>query len=68
MAIRRFIVCAILTAVFVPVRWVNVAEANEVVWPQFRGPGGLGIAPDEKTYPTTLDSSNNLLLKTPVPE
>jgi outer membrane protein assembly factor BamB len=68
MAIHRFVVCAILTAVFVPTHCVSMARANELVWPQFRGPGGLGIAPDEKTYPTTLDASKNLLWKTPVPE
>jgi outer membrane protein assembly factor BamB len=41
--------------------------AEEAVWPQFRGPGGLGIAPDNQTYPARLDTSKNLLWKTEVP-
>jgi len=41
--------------------------ANEPNWPQFRGPGGLGIAPDNQTYPVELNMSRNLLWKIEVP-
>jgi outer membrane protein assembly factor BamB len=42
--------------------------AGQAAWPQFRGPGGLGIAPDERTYPTELDTSGNVLWRTETPE
>jgi outer membrane protein assembly factor BamB len=45
----------------------NTTQANEHVWPQFRGPGGLGIASDDQHYPVELDMSRNLLWKTEVP-
>ncbi len=35
-------------------------------WPQFRGPGGLGIAPD-KDLPVTWGANENLLWKTDLP-
>lgn len=42
--------------------------ANEPNWPQFRGPDGLGIAPDNQSYPAVLDISHNLLWKAKVPK
>ena len=45
-----------------------ISHAGQAVWPQFRGPGGLGIAPDNQAYPTKLDTSENLLWKTKVPK
>jgi outer membrane protein assembly factor BamB len=41
---------------------------SQATWPQFRGPGGLGIAPDNQAYPTELDTSRNLLWKMKVPK
>src|SRR5205807_5480920 len=35
-------------------------------WPQFRGPGGLGVAPD-KNLPVAWSDSTNLLWKTSLP-
>jgi ankyrin repeat protein len=48
--------------------FANTTRADESNWPQFRGPGGLGIAPDNQTYPAKLDTSHNLLWKTEVPK
>jgi outer membrane protein assembly factor BamB len=45
----------------------NITQANEHIWPQFRGPGGLGIAQDNQKYPVELDMSHNLLWKIKVP-
>jgi outer membrane protein assembly factor BamB len=36
-------------------------------WPQFRGPGGLGIALDAKNLPTVWSADHNLLWKTKLP-
>ncbi|UCE46675.1 MAG: PQQ-binding-like beta-propeller repeat protein [Phycisphaerales bacterium] len=47
---------------------VGTIYAENAIWPQFRGPGGLGIAPDNQTYSTELDTSKNLLWKTEVPK
>jgi outer membrane protein assembly factor BamB len=44
------------------------SHGSQAIWPQFRGPGGLGIAPDNQGYPTDLDTSRNLLWKTKVPK
>jgi outer membrane protein assembly factor BamB len=41
---------------------------SQASWPQFRGPGSLGVAIDDKPYPTELDRSRNLLWQTKVPE
>lgn len=41
-----------------------MAEAAD--WPQFRGPGGLGIAPD-KGLPTKWDADSNIAWKTALP-
>ena len=35
-------------------------------WPQFRGPGGLGISP-EKNLPITWTETENIAWKTPLP-
>lgn len=45
-----------------------MSHGSQAIWPQFRGPDGLGIAPDNQAYPTELDVSRNLLWKTKVPE
>ncbi|MHC4520206.1 MAG: outer membrane protein assembly factor BamB family protein, partial [Planctomycetota bacterium] len=47
---------------------IDAVHSAESAWPQFRGPAGLGIAPDNQTYPAELDTSGNLLWKTELPE
>jgi outer membrane protein assembly factor BamB len=68
MRIHPYIIRAALIAILHLVQSSNTAIANEPNWPQFRGPCGLGIAPDNQTYPTELDASKNLLWKTEVPK
>ena len=65
---HRYIMQAALIVTFLLMHSAKTIRANEPNWPQFRGPGGLGIAPDNQTYPTTLDMSKNLLWKTEVPK
>ena len=65
---HRYFIWAALIAAFLLMYFANTTRASEPVWPQFRGPGGLGIAPDNQAYPTTLDVSRNLLWKTGVPK
>jgi outer membrane protein assembly factor BamB len=59
---------ASLIVAFLFTHSANMTRANESNWPQFRGPGGLGIASDNQTYPAELDTSRNLLWKTEVPK
>ena len=35
-------------------------------WPQFRGPGGLGIAQDSQKLPVEFDQTNNMIWKSEV--
>ena len=65
---HRYIIRAALISAFLLIYFANTTRASEPVWPQFRGPGGLGIAPDDQAYPTKLDMSKNLLWKTEVPK
>ena len=36
-------------------------------WPQFRGPNGSGLAPDDKPGPVNFGPDKNMLWKTEVP-
>ncbi len=65
---RLSVISVALTVALLLIHTSNAAPANEPSWPQFRGPGGLGIAPDSQTYPAKLDVSRNLLWKTEVPK
>ena len=65
---HRYIIRVALITAFLLLNFANTTRASEPVWPQFRGPGGLGIAPDDQAYPTKLDMSKNLLWKTEVPK
>jgi len=58
---------ALITAILL-IYYANMTRASEQIWPQFRGPGGLGISPDNQAYPTELDTSRNLCWKTKVPK
>jgi outer membrane protein assembly factor BamB len=40
---------------------------DAVQWPQFRGPGGLGIAADAKKLPIHFGPEKNVVWKTPLP-
>ncbi|MHC4426524.1 MAG: outer membrane protein assembly factor BamB family protein, partial [Planctomycetota bacterium] len=64
---HRYIIQAALIVALLSMLSAETMQANEPNWPQFRGPGGLGIAPDSQTYPAELDFSRNLLWKTEVP-
>ncbi|OHB78861.1 MAG: hypothetical protein A2Z25_23765 [Planctomycetes bacterium RBG_16_55_9] len=44
--------------------WVRVVQAEN--WPQFRGPGGLGIS-QEKNLPVTWSETQNVAWKTAMP-
>jgi outer membrane protein assembly factor BamB len=68
MGMYRYIIQTAMIVTVLFIQSSNTALANEPNWPQFRGPGGLGIAPDNQTYPTVLDISHNLLWKTEVPK
>ncbi len=63
----RHIPVSALIVAFLLMYSASTTQASEHIWPQFRGPGGLGIAPDDQTYPVELDISRNLLWKIEVP-
>ena len=50
----RYVILAALLVVLLLLYPSNTTQASEPNWPQFRGPRGLGIAPDNKTYGTSL--------------
>ena len=68
MTMQRYIIRAVMITAILLTHSVNKAKSSEPIWPQFRGPGGLGIAPDNTGYPAVLDTSRNLLWKTEVPK
>jgi ankyrin repeat protein len=68
MTTEQYIIRVALIATVLLTHSANATRANESNWPQFRGPGGVGIAPDNQTYPAELDFSRNLLWKTEVPK
>src|SRR5262249_7640425 len=57
-----------LTAVFGPLAAARAEDPAKLAawWPQFRGPGGLGVA-DGKKLPVQFGPKQNLLWKTPLP-
>jgi len=65
---HRYVIHVALIVTFLFSYSSSTTRAGDPNWPQFRGPGGLGIAPDVKTYPAVLDMSKNLLWNTEVPE
>jgi outer membrane protein assembly factor BamB len=42
-------------------------KTDELRWPQFRGPDGLGVAPERAKYPVDFGPSSHVLWKTPLP-
>jgi outer membrane protein assembly factor BamB len=65
---HRYIIRVVSIAVLLLMYFADATRASEPVWPQFRGPGGLGIATDNQAYPVKPDMSQNLLWKTEVPK
>jgi outer membrane protein assembly factor BamB len=43
------------------------AAAAADSWPQFRGPDGKAVAPDEQKLPTAIGPDTNVIWKTPLP-
>jgi outer membrane protein assembly factor BamB len=41
--------------------------SGQAHWPQFRGPGGVGVAPDGMKLPTQFGPTEKVLWKTPLP-
>ena len=57
----RFCLCLIAAGL----AWLGTAHAGSA-WPQFRGPGGLGVVDDE-TLPVDFGPGTNLVWKTALP-
>jgi len=55
--------CAMLIAAL----GMATAAAHGDDWPQFRGPGGAGVAPASSRPPTKWNSKTNIAWKTPLP-
>ncbi len=66
MSITKPAVCVVAVTLVLALN--AISHASQANWPQFRGPDGLGISPDNQAYPTELDTSRNLLWKTKVPK
>lgn len=63
----RFIGKALLAATLVPLLVAGSSHASEPDnWPQWRGPGGLGVAP-AASLPLTWSDTDNVIWKTPLP-
>lgn len=63
---RQFVVIAVATILAQSAGApVVVAPQGEAGWPQWRGPGGLGIA--QGSYPDTWSATENIAWKTPIP-
>ncbi|NNE93239.1 MAG: PQQ-binding-like beta-propeller repeat protein [Verrucomicrobiales bacterium] len=60
MKIRRLFACFLIPAIS------GIALAETLVWPQFRGPDGNGIA-DADNVPAKFSDSDNVKWKTPLP-
>ncbi|HET6879469.1 MAG TPA: PQQ-binding-like beta-propeller repeat protein [Pirellulales bacterium] len=56
---RRIICYSVLSLV--------ATTAHAADWPQFRGPDGLGVSPEQKAPPTKWSSSENVAWKVPLP-
>ncbi|HJZ56873.1 MAG TPA: PQQ-binding-like beta-propeller repeat protein, partial [Gemmataceae bacterium] len=46
---------------------ISAVAAAEPAWPQFRGPGGAGVAPDDQKPPTQIGPDKNVKWKVSVP-
>lgn len=59
--------CIVLAAILAGTTPCAAQERGVAYWPQFRGPGGRGVAADEGHYPGRLDAAKNLLWKVQLP-
>jgi outer membrane protein assembly factor BamB len=64
---HRSIRLAILFATMFIAAPAHAEDKSLARWPQFRGPGGQGIAADDARYPAQLDLAKNLIWKLPLP-
>jgi outer membrane protein assembly factor BamB len=55
-----------LCAFLAVLTFTSVAAADKLAWPQFRGPGGSGVADDQKP-PIEVGPDKNVLWKVPAP-
>jgi outer membrane protein assembly factor BamB len=67
MSKHRYIVLAALIAAVLLAHSANMTQADELVWPQFRGPNCSGLAAEGQNPPAEFGPKQNLLWKTPVP-
>jgi outer membrane protein assembly factor BamB len=67
MARRHFLWCLFLGPFLAVAAVVGEEDKSSARWPQFRGPGGQGVATDEAKLPTEFGPSKNVLWKTPLP-
>jgi outer membrane protein assembly factor BamB len=51
----------------VPVTRCDEPKGASARWPRFRGPGGLGVAPEQTKLPAEFGAAKNFLWKTPLP-
>jgi outer membrane protein assembly factor BamB len=57
----------VLWVLVVHVHVVLAAGSSPAQWPQFRGPNGSGLAPDDKPAPVTFGPNKNRLWQTELP-
>jgi outer membrane protein assembly factor BamB len=50
-----------------PTFWAGEPKKSEAVWPQFRGPGGAGLAREGMKLPTQIGPAKNVVWKTALP-
>src|SRR5262249_42487470 len=50
-----------------PPAWAGEPKKSEAVWPQFRGPGGLGVAQEGMKLPAQFGPAKNVVWKTALP-
>src|SRR5262249_43733193 len=68
---RRFSILLIAVAGAATAAPAVHAQPDKTVptyWPQFRGPGGLGVAAEDVKFPLRFGPDKNVLWKTPLPE
>ncbi len=61
MAKHRYIIWAALIAVLLLTYSADATRANEVVWPQFRGPNCSGLAAEGQDPPVKFGPEQNVL-------
>lgn len=56
----------IILATALSVLFFSAGAFGQPNWPQFRGPQGSGIAPDDKSLPAEFNPASNVIWKTPI--